>query len=179
MEHLDQVYLGTDKDGKDMYTNMFFGGAPKDAMSLIKRGISDGPIRGTAEFIVSKASPLLAIPIGLSANRSGSGAPISKKLGTAKQDGTEYTRVDQSKDQAKYVAGRALPISVVSTIESALTDKDHEYSYGDLLELAADLMGSPIRHQKPSGGEDTSTDAMRQFQNVQTGKSRFTIKGGK
>jgi hypothetical protein len=51
--------------------------------------------------------------------------------------------------QAKYVAGRVAPISGVSavkTVSDALTDPHHEYSYRDLLELAADALGSQPIH---------------------------------
>ena len=180
-KHMDQVYLGTDKDGKEMYAPWFFAGAPKDMLTLIKRTVSDSPIMATAEFVVSKASPLLGMGVGLAANKSGTGAPISKQLGSTKKDGTEYTRVDQYEDQAGYVAGRVAPISLtdpVKAVYQALTDPDKEYTYGDLLELAAGVMGSSTIHAAPPKGQATQSSTKR-FQQQGRGKSRFSIKGRK
>src|ERR1039458_1794431 len=33
-KHFDKVYLGKDDKGKEMYSSMFFAGAPKDAIVL-------------------------------------------------------------------------------------------------------------------------------------------------
>jgi hypothetical protein len=166
VKHIDQVYLGTDKEGKEMYANWFFAGAPKDAMTLGKRAVSDAPIASSAEFIVSKASPMLGMLGGLNSNKQATGAPI-------------YNRTDdtatQTYDQAKYVAGRVIPITGVSaakTVADALTDPDHEYSYTDLLNLAADALGSPTQHQ---GSAVTSSSGNRNQRPA--GRSRFSIRG--
>lgn len=170
VKHLDQVYLGTDEQGKEMYANWFFAGAPKDAMTLVKRSVSDSPIAGTAEFIVSKASPALGLLGGLAMNKQASGAPIYKRDDDA---------ATQAKDQAEYVAGRIIPISGVSavkTVSDALTDPNHEYSYKDLLNLAADALGSPTTSEgaaTSSGGGNSA----RRFQSAgRGGKSRFSIR---
>ena len=139
IKHIDQVYLGTDKDGKEMYADWFFAGAPRDAITLIKNVASESPIGGTARFVVGKASPLLSMLFGLASNKAG-GKPI-----TSADDTTKEKFVKQS----EYLAERVLPISVVSaakTISDALTDPEHEYSYRDILELAADAIGSQTVH---------------------------------
>ena len=139
IKHLDQVYLGTDKDGKEMYADWFFAGAPRDAMTLIKNVASESPIGGTARFVVGKASPLLGMGFGLASNKDG-GKPITT---------ADDTTPEKFGKQAKYVAGRVAPISGVSavkTVSDALMDPDHEYSYRDLLELAAGTIGSQTIH---------------------------------
>jgi hypothetical protein len=139
IRHIDQVYLGTDKDGKEMYANWFFAGAPKDAMTLLRDVASESPIGGTARFVVGKASPLLGMGFGLASNKEG-GKPITS---------VDDTMPEKFGKQAKYVAGRVAPISGVSavkTVSDALTDPHHEYSYRDLLELAADALGSQPIH---------------------------------
>jgi hypothetical protein len=139
IKHLDQVYLGTDKDGKEMYADWFFAGAPRDAMTLMKNVASESPIGGTARFVVGKASPLLGMAFGLSSNNAG-GKPITSADDTV---GEKFGK------QSEYVASRVLPISGVSafkTVSDALTDPDHEYTYRDLLELAADTIGSQTIH---------------------------------
>ena len=177
VKHIDQVYLGTDKDGKEMYANWFFAGAPKDAMTLVKRSVSDAPIAGTADFIVSKASPMLGMLGGLNSNKQATGAPI-------------YNRTDdtatQTYDQAKYVAGRAIPITGVSaakTVADALTDPDHEYSYTDLLNLAADALGSPTLHEGSGTRSSTTQGSVlpgsKKGSKSVLGKTRFSIRSGR
>lgn len=173
-KHLDQVYMGTDAQGKEMYANWFFAGAPKDAMTLVKRTASDSPIAATAEFIVSKASPALGMLGGLAANKQASGAPIYKKTDDA---------ATQTADQAKYVAERTLPITAVSAVETvsaALSDPTHEYSYKDLLNLAADAIGSPTiaTGSATNTGGGSSADRFQRA-GARGGKSRFSIRGGR
>ena len=177
VKHIDQVYLGTDKDGKEMYANWFFAGAPKDAMTLVKRSVSDSPIAGTAEFIVSKASPLLGMLGGLNYNKQATGAPIYKKTDDAGK---------QFEDQAKYVAGRTIPITVVNvakTVADALTDPDHDYSYTDLLNLAADSLGSPTVHegsgQRSSTTQGSVLPGAKKGSKSVLGKTRFSIRSGR
>lgn len=146
IKHLDQVYLGTDKDGKEMYADWFFAGAPRDAMTLMKNVAGESPIGGTARFVVGKASPLLGMGYGLASNRDYTGRPITS---------ADDTTGEKFGKQSEYVAGRVLPISgvnAVKTVSDALTDPDHEYTYRDLLELAADTIGSQTIHY---GGEDS------------------------
>ncbi len=147
IKHLDQVYLGTDKDGKEMYADWFFAGAPRDAITLMKNVASESPIGGTARFVVGKASPMLGMGFGLASNKDG-GKPITSADDTV---GEKFVK------QSEYVAGRVAPISGVSavkTVSDALTDPDHEYTYRDLLELAADTIGSQTIHY---GGDDSGS----------------------
>ena len=55
----DKVYLGKDEKGKELYSSIFFVGAPKDAISTINSTMRDGFPAGTIEFSVNKASPLV------------------------------------------------------------------------------------------------------------------------
>lgn len=169
-KHFDQVYLGKDKEGKEMYANWFFAGAPKDAMTLVKRTINDGPIGGAAEFVVSKASPLLGIIASEAENKQPTGAPIYRKSDSAGKKALE---------QAEYAAGRVVPItgeSAVETVTRALKDPNHHYSYTDLLELAADSLGSPTQHQGPPQGKPTTPGKPAK---ARGGKNRFSIRSGR
>jgi hypothetical protein len=153
-KNMDRVYLGTDEHGKEMYADWFFAGAPKDAMTLAKRVASDSPIAGTAEFVVSKAAPLLGAGMGLAFNKDETGRPIYKRSDSGPK---------KAEKQGEYAAGRVVPITGVSAVETvtqALTDPDHEYSYRDLLELAADSMGSPTIHEGASGGASTKPQTL-------------------
>lgn len=169
IKHIDQVYLGKDEKGKDMYANWFFAGAPKDAITLAKRSASDSPLAGTAEFIVSKASPALGLLGDVAYNKKGgSNIPVRN---------TKDTGLEQTGEVLKYGAGRVVPItgvSAVKTVSDALSDPNHEYSYKDLLELAADSLGAQTTHSAPGGGA-SKTSSTQRFQKA-GGKSRFTVR---
>ena len=53
-----QVYLGKDKKGRDVYQNIFFAGAPQDAINFIHNAIDYGPIVGPGRTLVNKAAPI-------------------------------------------------------------------------------------------------------------------------
>lgn len=169
IKHIDQVYLGKDEKGKDMYANWFFAGAPKDAITLAKRSASDSPLAGTAEFIVSKASPALGLIGEVAYNKKGgSNIPVRN---------TKDTIAEQTGEVLKYGVGRVVPItgvSAVKTVADALSDPNHEYSYKDLLELAADSLGAQTTHTAPAGGA-SKTSSRQRFQKA-GGKSRFTVR---
>ena len=141
VKHLDQVYLGTDKDGKEMYANWFFAGAPKDLMNLMKRTVSNDPVTAVAEMMLSKASPVAGTVVDLAKNKDYKGAPIYKP------DDTYGEKVVET---SLYTGKKLLPITGVSALENvkqAITDPNYEWSYKDLLELAADVAGSQTMHQ--------------------------------
>lgn len=169
-KHMDQVYLGTDQNGKEMYANWFFAGAPKDALTLVKRVAADSPLAGAAEFIVSKAAPAVSTLGDVAYNkRGGSNIPVRD---------TKASGLKQTAQTAKYATGRVIPItgvSAVKTVEQALTDPNHEYTYRDLLELAADALGSSTTRTASGGG---SSDSVSRFQRTgrSTGK-RFSLRG--
>ena len=146
-KHFDQVYLGKDKDGKEMYANWFFAGAPKDAMNLYKRVWADGPA-GLFEVVLGKASPLLSTLIGLGENKQPTGAPIWKQ---------GDSRGKKTLKQGGFAAEKVAPISVpdaVKTLWDAAKNKD--LSYKDVLNIAADLVGSPTVHYGSAAGGKTS-----------------------
>lgn len=172
VRHMDQVYLGTDKDGKEMYANWFFAGAPKDAMNLYKRSYSEGPIAGLAEIMLSKASPVAGTVVDIAKNKDYKGAPIYT---------SDQTDLEKSGETAKYAGEKLLPITGVSafqTMHNALSDPNRELSYTDALELAADLVGSSTTHTGGAKGGESTGNSTDRFQRAgRGGKSRFTIRG--
>jgi len=165
-DHPEMVYLGKDKDGKEMYANYFFAGAPKDAITLTHRVMKDGPLTGVAEFMVGKAGPLVGSGLGLAMNKEYSGKPISKKG----ESGEE-----KSKHQAEFVAGKVVPIigtNVIKTVKDALTDPEHKYSYRDILELAADTIGSQTVH---IADKEHAAAPERMLSSKPTRRKRFSI----
>jgi len=171
LQNLDRVYLGIDKDGKKMYVNLFFAGAPKDLMTWVKKSISDTPIAGTAEFVVNKAAPVIGSIGHLAMNVEYGGKPIYKKTDTTAK---------QLADQGKYVAERVAPISLVSAVETimrALKDPA-QLSYKDLLELAGDAMGSQVVRESPKAQSNAGGRAL-QFPGGAGKKNTWTSPLGK
>jgi hypothetical protein len=54
-----QVYMGQDKDGKDIYQNVFFKGAPGDVSNLIYNIKDYGAVIGIARTVGNKMAPVL------------------------------------------------------------------------------------------------------------------------
>jgi hypothetical protein len=150
IKHPEMVYMGKDKDGKEMYANWFFAGAPKDSITLARRVIKDGALRGLAEFIVYKAGPIASTITSMAFNTDATGKPISKR-------GEDFAQ--QTKDQAEFAAGKVAPITgknVVETVQRLLTDKDRDYSYKDVLEAVGDVVGVTTIHEDGKTGTGSS-----------------------
>jgi hypothetical protein len=183
VKNLDRVFLGIDKDGKKMYADWFFAGAPKDALTLAKRVYAAGPLVGLSQIMVGKAGPAAGLVTGLASNRNFDGKPISKAVGSTNKDGSAYTRANQLEDQGKYVAGRVIPITAgnaAETVKSALEDPNHQYSYKDILSIAADAIGSQTIHEgepRSTGGSSRQSGTSRFESASSRGKKRFSIKG--
>jgi hypothetical protein len=178
VKHLDQVYMGEDKDGKKMYANWFFAGAPKDTMNLIKRSYSEGAPAGIAETILSKASPVLGTVVDVAKNKDFKGAPIYR---------AKDNNLEKSGKTLLYGAEKLVPItgeSAVETVTRALTDPNHEFSYKDILDIVADALGSPTYHEGKGnkGGTSKSSGPLssktRKASNP-LGKSKFSIRSGR
>ena len=152
-KHPAEVYMGTDKEGKEVYSNMFFAGAPKDFVTLLNAVHRDGGLGGAADFIGYKLGPLVGIGPRLLVNRDWSGRPIvSPKQGVLEKTGR----------QALFAGEQAvpLPFSIKDLVEGMINDPQHDYSYKDFL---SNLAGSIARHE---GGKRRSR-----------GRVRFSITG--
>ncbi len=131
------VHWGTDKQGKDIESNMYFSGAPRDAITWINSVKRDGGLKGTVDFIAFKAAPLVSIAPRLMINRGSTGGPITTpKEGTLEKTGRQA-----------FFAGEELapaPFALKDIIEGIINDSEHDYSYKDfLLEIA----GSRLTHE--------------------------------
>jgi hypothetical protein len=87
-----QVYMGNDSDGKEIYQNVFFKGAPGDAVNLVNNVMNVGPVMGLAKVMSGKMNPLLRTGMQLATNEnylnqkivpSGSGVLKGAMLGGA------------------------------------------------------------------------------------------------
>ena len=153
-KHWNEVYLGTDKNGKELYSNMYFAGLPKDAATWITRMQKDGGLRGTEEFASYKLGPLVGTGYRVLTNKDWTGQPIDKPKDTA---------LVKTGKQLKFAAQETLPVPFgISTIAKQYSLKDaihgnlvsdEDITYKDFL---GSLAGAQIKHEgaKPrrSGG---------------------------
>lgn len=134
-DHPTQVYLGKDKDGKPLYSDWFFAGAPRDSINLVGRIQRDGAVAGPAEFIVSKLGPIGSSVLATAFNKDGIGRPIYK----AKDSAAEKTGKD-----LEFLGGKAVPITVKTVAQMMMDGKSHT-----MMEYAAAAAGS----NTTNGGE--------------------------
>ena len=116
--HPTQVYMGKDKDGKDMYADWFFAGAPKDLATLTNHVIKDGALTGLVNFLSYKFGPIAGTAAGLMKNKSFTGGAITKpNEGFAEKTARE----------AGYVATQAAPapFSVKNVAEMLMSPDKH------------------------------------------------------
>jgi hypothetical protein len=145
LKHPMQVYLGTDKDGKEMYANWFFAGAPKDLGTLTARVVKDGPLVGLAEFMAYKLGPVGSLLKGLATNKEFSGKPISKQIDSFGK---------KTVDQGEFAAQKLIPITgtnLAETYERMMKDPINEWTYKDYLEVAGDALGVTTVHESEKG----------------------------
>jgi len=134
------VRLGKDKNGKDIYQNMFFAGAPSDAINLINNVADYGFIQGFAQSLAAKASPAVRTAIQIESNKNYLGQAVVPKgmgpvAGTAR---SLYTIL---------VGVSPVPFTV-STFASMLLDPQQQYTPEEYITA---LAGTRPRHVIPDG----------------------------
>lgn len=72
------VYLGTDKEGKEIYQNIFFSGAPGDAVNLVNNVKDYGALLGVARSVAGKEAPIPRTVSQLFMNRNYLGQKIAR-----------------------------------------------------------------------------------------------------
>lgn len=138
MEHPFEVYLGQDSNGKEMYTNLFLVGAPKDSVTLARRVMKDGLVEGTGEFASYKLGPLVGTGFRTLVNKDWQGKPIT----TAKDDAITKTGKD-----LLFGAEQLAPVPfTVKDVAAGLFDPNKDVTYKDFL---AGLVGASVYHEGP------------------------------
>lgn len=139
--HWNEVYLGKDKKGKEMYSNMFFAGAPKDATTWFNQVIRNGALEGTAQFASFKAGPIVGMFPRLLMNKDWQGKDIVKK---------EDSPLEKTKKEAIFAAGELVPVpfSFKDPVMAMIGDPDQDYSYRDFL---LGLVGANVVHRSEGG----------------------------
>jgi broad specificity phosphatase PhoE len=63
-----QVYMGHDKDGKDIYQNVFFKGAGGDVVNFVHDTLDYGGVQGPIRFMAGKGAPFIRTGMELANN---------------------------------------------------------------------------------------------------------------
>ena len=149
-KHPTEVYMGKDKQGKEIYSNIFFAGAPRDAITWLNSVQRDGGLTGTVDFMAFKAGPLLGIPLRLYTNRDWTGRQITTpKMGTLEKTGREAAFAGEE--------AAPVPFALKDIIEGMLNDSEHDYTYKDFLLATA---GATATHE---GGKKSRSQRRRKF----------------
>lgn len=135
-----QVYLGQDKDGRDVYQNVVFRGSLGDAISLGTKIDQYGPA-GVGVFVGSKAAPFTKAGIHQLTGRNDFGKEIANPdlsfpAKTIRWAGSLLMDVSP------------IPIIVRSTTRSIAGDESDSYLWS---ERFLTLFGQPAQHKPPEG----------------------------
>jgi hypothetical protein len=74
-----QVYMGQDRNGEDIYQNLFFKGAGGDAVNLVHNIWDYGAFEGLARTMAGKAAPIGRTALELASNRNFLGRTLIPK----------------------------------------------------------------------------------------------------
>ena len=157
----DKVYLGKDDKGKEMYSSMFFVGAPKDAIGTINSTMRDGFPIGTVEFALNKASPLVGTGVKLTEKTDWQGRPIIKRTDSFGE---------KSEKGLAFAGEQLLPAPfVIKDMSQRLMNPDEGLTYKDFL---AGLVGAAVYHEGAKQGKQASLPGAK------SSRGKFSIKRG-
>jgi hypothetical protein len=135
------VYLGKDKNGKDIYQNLFFSGAPGDMVNLIKNVQDLGPIAGLGQTLLGKLSPILKTGEETVTNKNYLGQDVVPK-GSGFVAGAGRSAVNIAESLGP------VPFSLTN-ITQMLMDPKKQYTEKEFVTTL--LGGTRPRHVVPSG----------------------------
>ena len=139
-DNTTNVYYGKDKNGKDIYQNLFFAAAPGDAINLINNVADFGVLQGFAQSLSAKTSPIVKTGTELLTNKNYLGQDIVPK-GMGPVAGTLRALYSYGSNLAP------IPFSI-QNIGNMLLDPKQQYSKEEYISV---LAGSRPRHVVPPG----------------------------
>lgn len=142
-DRLFNVYLGDDEKGNHKFVNLFFAGAPNDAVNLVGNLIDYGLGKGIGMTAAAKANLLPRLAMHVATNKDFMGRDI-----VPKDAGWAAGTAISIKNAAAEVA--PVPFGVKNVAQMA-TDPKREYSLAEY--TAAILAGTRPRHVAPAKPE--------------------------
>jgi hypothetical protein len=144
--HPTEVYMGRDRQGRDVYQNMFFKGAPGDITKLAQNIAQDGPIAGLARTLSGKLAPVPRTATELLMNRDWRGRPIVPQ-GMNPLAGTVRS--------ATHIVSNLFPVPFVAqNLYDILLGPDKD-RFAPREFLTTPFFGTPPRHVPPPGMRTT------------------------
>ena len=149
-----QVYLGKDKEGRDIYQNVVWRGSVGDAVSLGSKIEDHGPFVGTGVFLGSNAAPLTKLGIHTMTGRNDLGQEIApKSLGfipnTVRSVGALLSDISP------------IPIVVRSAYKTSAGDDSDTYRWSERM---LSLFGPMSQHVAPEGTRYSKTKGLVPFE---------------
>ena len=150
-----KVYLGKDKQGKEIYSNIFAAGAVSDAINLYTNIRDYGLIMGPIQTVAGKLGPIPRSAVTLLSNRDYLGNQIVPK-GTPVIKGTELAGAE--------LLSNLLPIPFsASNIYRMINDPEKKYSTA---EMVAAGVGITTSHTNVPGINEANDLVFNQRDNV-------------
>jgi len=137
MEHPFEVYLGPDANGKEMYTNIFLVGAPKDSVTYAKRVMKNGLVEGTADMLSYKLGPLVGTGVRVGfIKKDWQGRPITSSKDTA---------LTKTGKELLFAGEQLIPAPfTIKDLASSLFDPNKDLTYKDVV---AGMVGASVYHE--------------------------------
>lgn len=150
------VYMGRDEDGREIFQNMFFKGAPGDATNLVTN-VYDYGLQGIARTLAGKGSPTVRTALQLASNRDYLGHEIAPK-GMNPLASTARTVYSAAKSLAP------IPLSLTNQIDMLFGPEAHKYTWPE--SLTTMFSGNPPTRAEPDGEREDreQNSALDQFE---------------
>jgi hypothetical protein len=145
---LTHVYMGKDKDGKEIWVNMYFKGSGGDGINYVSDTAQYGAVQGSARFMAGKAAGVPRAALQLISNRDFLGKKIVP-------DGMNPIA---STLRAAYITGKTLapvPFSVSNMWDMLAGPDADKYKPSEV--AVTMLAGNAPRHVAPEGMHMTSS----------------------
>lgn len=137
-----QVYMGNDRYGQEIYQNVFFKGAPGDAINLVNNVNDYGAVGGMARSMAGKAAPVFRTSLELLLNRDYLGHELIP------QDMNPVASTARGAlEAAKGLA--PTPLSIVNLKDMLIGPHAGEYRVPEW--LTTPFAGTPPHHKPPAG----------------------------
>jgi broad specificity phosphatase PhoE len=141
-----QVYLGTDPEGKEVYQNWFFAGAPGDLVNMMSKMKEGGGFHGPAMWLANKLTPITRAALQQYTGKTYVGKDIASK---------DMDFLPKTVRQGAYALREISPIPFsASSAYDMLTSGGPERKPVEYISTL--LGGQPASHVVPEGMKMTS-----------------------
>ena len=159
------VYIGKDKDGKDIFQNVFFKGAPGDLVNLVNNVKDYGAVAGLARLMQGKFAPIPRTALQLTTNRNYLGQEIAPK-------GEGFWANTMADVNAALQGVSPVPLSFQNLKDMLIGPNSDQYTFPEFATTI--FAGTPPKHVKPPG---TPEEEAKKAASRKLGTYQPTIEG--